>query len=88
MRLEDEYSLQGSLGSRFYAGSNAYRAYLEAQVSLREDDVVRWIVNGGAELRLTDDLWIDFSAGVGRAPAPAGTDEPGLLTSFRLGYGV
>ncbi|HEX7069416.1 MAG TPA: hypothetical protein VF190_01370 [Rhodothermales bacterium] len=86
--LEDEYSLQGSLGSRFYAGSNAYRAYLEAQVSLREDDDVRWLVNGGAEVRLTDDLWIDFSAGLGLEPAPADSDEPGLFTSFRIGYGV
>lgn len=84
LRTEDEVRFEGRAGSRFYVGTNTHKAFVEAGVSLREEDEVRWLINGGIELRLTDDLWIDFKAGT-RTDSATDSD-PQLFTAIRIHF--
>ncbi len=84
MPLEDDFAVSGRGGTRFYIGTNTHKAFLEAAVSLRENDELRWLVNGGVEIRIADNFWLDFRAGA-RTDPPDG-DDARLVTSIRLHF--
>jgi len=60
----EERRLNGSLGTRFYAGTNAYKLFLEGQSTLESDASPEWLINAGGEARLVSRFWASFSAGV------------------------
>ncbi|HYW11916.1 MAG TPA: hypothetical protein VE871_08165 [Longimicrobium sp.] len=60
----DDRALGGSLGARFYAGTNAYKVFLEGQGSAGMDDRPGWRLHTGGEARLYNRLWATFSAAV------------------------
>ena len=61
----------GHLATRVYAGSNAYRAYLEAQVGAAVGNRASWTFTGGGELSLGGGFWT--TVGVGWAESGPGT---------------
>jgi hypothetical protein len=60
----DERGLGGDLGARFYAGTNAYKVFVEGQSTLASGDVPEWLLNTGGEARLYSRLWANFSAAI------------------------
>lgn len=62
--LGAERALGGSMGARFYAGTNAYKVFLEGQGTVGTDDEPGWLLNSGGEARLYNRFWANFSAGV------------------------
>ena len=60
----EDRALGGSVGARFYAGTNAYKVFLEGQSTLSSGDVPGWLLNTGGEARLYDRFWANFSAAV------------------------
>lgn len=75
------FHAMSSLGSRFYAGTNEYKAFLEAESSWKSGDN-RFILSGGGEARLITGGWVQFSAGASWSGGKA--DLVGNLT-FKLG---
>lgn len=61
---DEDRGLGGSLGARFYAGTNAYKIFLEGQSTVASSDVPGWLFNTGGEARVYNRLWVNFSAGV------------------------
>ncbi|QXD16486.1 hypothetical protein GQ464_005935 [Rhodocaloribacter litoris] len=57
-----------TLSTRFYAGVNAYKVFLEVQAETRQggaqDHVEEVLFNGGGEARLMGGAWIEFGGGV------------------------
>jgi hypothetical protein len=56
--------LGGDLGARFYAGTNAYKIFVEGQGTLANESASGWLLNTGGEARLLDRLWANFSAAI------------------------
>lgn len=68
--------------ARFYVGGGHYRGFVEVQVGAEEDqDFAPWFVNSGAELRLSNSVWAQGSAGYERGTQ---ADRPRLATRFAL----
>jgi hypothetical protein len=61
---DEERGLTGSLGTRFYAGTNVYKFFMEGQSTLASDASPGWLLHTGGEARLIDRFWMNFSAGV------------------------
>lgn len=61
---DEDREFGGSVGARFYAGTNVYKIFLEGQSTLSTSDVPGWLFNTGGEARVYSRLWLNFSAGV------------------------
>lgn len=72
-------------GTRFYAGRNAYRLFLEAQSELGEAGVPDWFVRAGGEARLLGNVWGAFWAGA-QPREEAGGDR--VRAGFTLRFGA
>lgn len=83
--LDGEHRSALSLSSRFYIGQNRYKVFIETQGSVKEDRKANWLIYGGGEVRLSGDIWADFSAGTEYA---RGTKKARLVTDFSLKYGL
>lgn len=58
-----DFGVTASLVSRFYAGTNTRKVYLEVQGSKRAEEDSEFFVSGGAEASLTTGLWTVLSVG-------------------------
>lgn len=77
---DEERALGGSIGGRFYAGTNAYKVFVEGQGTLAADASPGWLVNTGGEARVLSRFWANFSAGVNWE----GTGNPHLTGRFTI----
>lgn len=77
---ERRHRVDGS--ARFYVGGGHYRGFVEGQVgSEQEQDFAPWIVNSGGEVRVSNSVWAQGSAGYERGTR---TEKPRLTTRFSL----
>jgi hypothetical protein len=77
---DEERALGGSLGGRFYAGTNAYKVFVEGQSTIAANASPGWLVNTGGETRLFSRFWANFSAGVNWE----GSGNPHLTGRFTI----
>lgn len=83
--IQDEFIGSGSLGMRFYAGTNSMKIYLETQGSVIQDKNPEWLLNSGLELKIQNNIWAEFTAGL----KTGNESENGkLVTDFKLKYGI
>ncbi|MGH7498110.1 MAG: hypothetical protein ACREL3_04590 [Gemmatimonadales bacterium] len=59
----DEFSTEGGLAGRFYAGTNQYKFFAELGGTWRSGPD-EWLLNGGGEVKLIRGGWVSFSAGL------------------------
>lgn len=78
---------------RFYAGSNYYKCFIEAQYSgrngkLNTDTTDMWqyklSLSLGGELKIFDGIWAEVSTGV----SSNFVDKTAIISTFRLKYGI
>jgi hypothetical protein len=72
--------IEGS--ARFYVGGGHYRGFVEGQIGSEEkQEFTPWFVSSGAEVRLTNSVWAQGSAGYERGTQ---AEKPRLTTRFAL----
>lgn len=79
-----DFKTTGSLSTRFYIGQNRYKMFVEGQVSLKEKVRSNYLINGGGEMNLLENIWLVFSAG---AEYIGSAKETTLASSLKLKYG-
>lgn len=72
---QSSFSQALSLGARLYLGSNRHKVFLEAQQSIQEGEDGELLLNGGAELRLTDWIWAVGAIGVDDVSSDEGSNS-------------
>jgi hypothetical protein len=78
----DEMRSSAHASSRLYLGTHAYKVFVEAQVGAEKDQkYTPWFFNSGGELRLTNSLWAEFSAGINQT---AVEKRGKFVTRFKL----
>lgn len=82
---DGDYKPSVSLASRLYIGTNQYKVFAEAQSFWKQERKPNWLLNGGGEIKLSGNIWVDFSAG---AEYSRDTRKTRLITQFRLKYGI
>jgi hypothetical protein len=70
--------------SRLYIGTNAYKAFLEAQGTTKENEKSKWLLNSGFEIRIQEAIWAEFTAGI----ESSALKNSSLVTDFKLKYGL
>lgn len=81
---ENKYKGQGSIALRLYAGSNNYKVYAETQSTFIDSKKPEWLFNSGLEMRIEENLWMEFSAGFEKNELSSNS----LVTDFKLKYGI
>jgi len=61
--VTQRYEVTASGATRFYAGTNRQKIYLDLQASKRADEDAEVVLGGGAEVNLGSGLWVVLSAG-------------------------
>jgi hypothetical protein len=82
---DEDYKPSVSLASRLYIGTNQYKVFTEAQSFWKQERKPDWLLNGGGEIKLSGNIWADFSAGTEYS---RDTRKTRLVTQFRLKYGI
>jgi hypothetical protein len=82
---DGDYKPSVSLASRLYIGTNQYKVFTEAQSFWKQERKPDWLLNGGGEIKLSGNIWADFSAGTEYS---RDTRKTRLVTQFRLKYGI
>jgi hypothetical protein len=68
--------------ARFYVGGGHYRGFVEGQIGAEQDqEFTPWFLNSGAEVRLSNSVWAQGSAGYERG---SHGEQPRLTTRFAL----
>jgi hypothetical protein len=63
--VTDDQRGSAAASSRLYFGTHAYKAFVEAQVGVEKDQTYTpWFLNSGGEVRFTNSLWSEFTAGI------------------------
>jgi hypothetical protein len=81
---KEKYKSSGSVVARLYAGNNRYKIFIDAQATLIDDQKPRWLIDSGLELKSSEILWIDLSAGL----EVTGQNDATLVTGFNLKFGL
>lgn len=79
------FTASNALAVRLYIGSNALKAFAEAQQAISSKTDAQWLVNSGVELRVPSLGWIDASAGYAANPSGG---KPRVISSFKFKTGV
>ncbi len=81
----DKFIGSGSIGMRFYAGTNRMKIYLETQGTIIQDKNPEWLMSSGLELKIYENIWADFTAGLKTGNE---SNNGVLVTDFKLKYGI
>lgn len=81
--MNRDFNGSASLSSRFYAGTNRYKFFIELAGKWRQGDD-QWLLNAGGEARLIRGAWTSFNAGL-ETTGGGGTD---LVTNLAVKLGV
>lgn len=83
--LANRFKTSGSIAARFYAGTNNYKIYVQFEGSLIEESKTQWMFNSGLELKIQENIWAEFTAGILNNDMP---NSGSLVTDFKLKYGI
>lgn len=81
----DKFIGSGSIGMRFYAGTNRMKIYLETQGTIIQNKNPEWLMSSGLELKIYENIWADFTAGLKTGNE---SNNGVLVTDFKLKYGI
>lgn len=81
----NKFQSSGSIATRLYLGTNEYKVYLQAEGTMVEESKSNWLLNSGFELRVQENLWAEFTAGIENNNQ---INENMVVTGFKLKYGL
>lgn len=81
--VTNKFQSSGSIASRFYAGTNNYKVYFQIEGTLVENSKSRWLFNSGFEIKVQENIWAEFTAGIENRNQ---LSQSSLVTDFKLKY--
>ena len=83
--LTNKFQSSGSIVSRFYVGLNNYKVFFQIEGALVENSKSKWLFNLGLEMRVAENLWAEFTAGIVNNDK---SGESSFVTDFKLKFGI